>query len=261
MLCAVDVGNSNIVIGLYSGEEWIARWRLATVTARTVDEYWLLLRSLFRENSIEMSMIDKTVLSSVVPELTSGFYTVLERVSNNAPLLVSPELKTGLRFKVGNPREMGADLLANAVAAHELYGRLSGEGAIIVDFGTALTFTAVEGDGMVRGVSIAPGLKTAMQALSANTAQLPHIPIEVPSEYIGTDTISALQSGLMYGYVGLVEKVVSGMKAELGAHTGAYTKVIATGGMLNTLAPHLNCIDEHVPWLTLEGLLILAEMN
>ena len=257
MLCAVDVGNSNIVIGLYSGEEWTARWRLATVNARTVDEYWLLLRSLFRENSIDPSGIDKTVLSSVVPELTAGIYTVLERLSNTKPIIVSPELRTGLTFKVGNPQEMGADLLANAVAAYELYGRFSGEGSVVIDFGTALTFTAVAGDGVVRGVSIAPGIKTAMQALSENTAQLPHIPLEVPPKYIGTDTIGALQSGLMYGYVGLVEKVANGMKAELGPDS----KVLATGGMLNILSSYVNCIDEQVPWLTLEGLLILAELN
>jgi type III pantothenate kinase len=253
MLCAVDVGNSNIVIGLYSGQQWRARWRLATVTDRTVDEYWLLLRSLFREHAIEFGDVSRTVLSSVVPDLTASMYTVLQRFGGAAPLLVSVQLNTGLKFGTENPREMGADLLANAVAAHGLYQK----DAIVIDFGTALTFTAVDADGQVRGVSIAPGLQTAMQALAMNTAQLPHIPLDFPPAYIGTDTLGAIQSGLMYGYVGLVERIVGGMRAEL----GSTPRVIATGGMVGKLAPHIECIDEQVPWLTLEGLRLLAEMN
>lgn len=253
MLCAVDVGNSNIVIGLYSEQQWRARWRLATVADRTVDEYWLLLRSLFREHSIEFSEVSRTILSSVVPDLTASMYTVLERFGGAPPLMVSVQLNTGLKFGTDNPREMGADLLANAVAAYGLYR----QDAIVIDFGTALTFTAVNADGQVRGVSIAPGLNTAMQALSMNTAQLPHIPLDFPPAYIGTDTIGAIQSGLMYGYVGLVERIVSGMQTELGGNP----RVIATGGMVGKLAPQVDCIDEQAPWLTLEGLRLLAEMN
>ena len=253
MLCAVDVGNSNIVIGLYFGEQWIARWRVATVTERTVDEYWLLLCSLFREHSIDLSDVSRTVLSSVVPELTGSMYAVLERFGSAPPLLVSVQLNTGLEFGTENPREMGADLLANAVAAYGLYQQDS----IVIDFGTALTFTAVDGSGQVRGVSIAPGLKTAMEALSMNTAQLPHIPLDFPAKYIGTDTIGAIQSGLMYGYAGLVEHMVSGMQTEIGTES----LVIATGGMAGTLAPHIPCIDEEAPWLTLDGLRLLSDLN
>jgi len=253
MLCAVDVGNSNIVIGLCQKGEWRARWRLATVADRTVDEYWLLMGSLFREHGIEGESVDRTVLSSVVPELTATMNMVLQRFSGESPLLVSVQLNTGLQFGGGNPHEMGADLLSNAVAAYGLYNKSS----IIIDFGTALTFVVVDDAGLVRGVSIAPGLNTAMQALSMNTAQLPHIPLEVPPVYIGTDTIGAIQSGLMYGYVGLVERIVEGMQSELPSKA----RVIATGGMAGTLAPHIKCIDEQAPWLTLEGLRILAELN
>jgi len=253
MLCAVDVGNSNIVIGLYNGTEWIARWRLATVADRTADEYWLLMRSLFREHEIENEEVERTVLSSVVPELSATMTLVLQRFSGKAPLYVSAQLNTGLQFSTGNPREMGADLLANAAAAYDIYKCSS----IVIDFGTALTFVAVDEGGVVRGVSIAPGLNTAMEALSLNTAQLPHIPLEVSPAYIGTDTVSAIQSGLMYGYKGLVEGIVAGMQAEL--HTEA--KVIATGGMAGNLAPHIECIDEQSPWLTLEGLRLIADLN
>lgn len=253
MLCAVDVGNSNIVIGLYSREQWVARWRVATVTERTVDEYWMLLRNLFREHSIEPNEIERTILSTVVPELYSTLHAVLTRFSGASPLTVSTSLNTGLNFGTENPREMGADLLANAVAAYGLYR----QSAIVIDFGTALTFTVVDGQGYVRGVSIAPGLKTAMEALSMNTAQLPHIPLDFPAKYIGTDTIGAIQSGLMYGYAGLVEHMVSGMQTEIGTES----LVIATGGMAGTLAPHIPCIDEEAPWLTLDGLRILAELN
>ncbi len=253
MLCAVDVGNSNIVIGLYSGEQWVARWRLATVTERTADEYWLLLQNLFREHALEPAAVDRTVLSSVVPELSATMVAVLARIGNSEPLIVSTGLNTGLQFGTENPREMGADLLANAVAAYGLYR----QSAIVIDFGTALTFTAVDDQGYIRGVSIAPGLKTAMQALSMNTAQLPHIPLDVPSKYIGTDTIGAIQSGLMYGYAGLVEHIVNGMQAELEGEP----RIIATGGMAGTLAPQISCIDEEAPWLTLDGLRLLAELN
>jgi len=253
MLCAVDVGNSNIVIGLYHDNEWCARWRLATVTDRTADEYWQLMRSLFREHGIENGAVERAVLSSVVPELTATMTLVLQRFSGEVPLYVSAQLKTGLQFSVGNPREMGADLLANAAAAYGIYKCSS----IVIDFGTALTFVAVDEGGIVRGVSIAPGLKTAMESLSLNTAQLPHIPLEVPPAYIGTDTVGAIQSGLMYGYVGLVERMVAGMQAEL--QTKA--RVVATGGMAAALAPHIECIDEQEPWLTLEGLRLLSDLN
>ncbi|MFO7731812.1 MAG: type III pantothenate kinase [Spirochaetia bacterium] len=253
MLCAVDVGNSNIVIGLYHGNEWRARWRLATVADRTADEYWLLIRSLFREQGIEEGMLKRTVLSSVVPELNATMTLVLQRFSGEAPLYVSAQLNTGLQFSTGNPREMGADLLANAAAAYGIYKSSS----IVIDFGTALTFVAVDEGGVVRGVSIAPGLKTAMEALSMNTAQLPHIPLEVPRAYIGTDTVAAIQSGLMYGYMGLVERMVTGMQAELNTKA----RVIATGGMAGTLALRIDCIDEQAPWLTLEGLRLLSDLN
>ena len=253
MLCAVDVGNSNIVIGLYHDNEWCARWRLATVTDRTADEYWQLMRSLFREHRIENGAVERAVLSSVVPELTATMTMVLQRFSGEVPLYVSAQLNTGLQFSVGNPREMGADLLANAAAAYGIYKCSS----IVIDFGTALTFVAVDEGGIVRGVSIAPGLKTAMESLSLNTAQLPHIPLEVPPAYIGTDTVGAIQSGLMYGYVGLVERMIDGMQAEL--QTKA--RVVATGGMAGTLAPHIECIDEQEPWLTLEGLRLLSDLN
>ncbi len=178
---------------------------------------------------------------------------VLQRFSGEAPLYVSAQLNTGLQFSTGNPREMGADLLANAAAAYGIYKSSS----IVIDFGTALTFVAVDEGGVVRGVSIAPGLKTAMEALSMNTAQLPHIPLEVPRAYIGTDTVAAIQSGLMYGYMGLVERMVTGMQAELNTKA----RVIATGGMAGTLALRIDCIDEQAPWLTLEGLRLLSDLN
>ena len=255
MLCAVDIGNSNIVIGIYNEEngEWIYRWRLETAAEKTADEYWVLLRSLFREHGAEAELPERAVLSSVVPELTGTMTETLKRITFRQPLIVSPLLETGLHIATENPREMGADLLANAVGAYEGWR----EAVIAVDFGTALTCIAVDAGGTVRGVSIAPGVRTAMEALSQQAAQLPHIPLERPESVLGTDTVGAIQSGLMHGYAGMVEHLVTEMKREMNTKA----RVIATGGLAPRFAPTISCIDESEPWLTLEGLRLIAERN
>jgi type III pantothenate kinase len=253
MLCAVDIGNSNIVIGLYEDGSWRYRWRMETAAEKTADEYWVLIKSLFREHGAENIRPERAVLSSVVPELTSAMIETLTRLSGREPLLVSPLLETGLTISTDNPRELGADLLANAAAAYHKEQKA----VIAVDFGTALTCIAVDDQGAIRGVSISPGVQTAMEALSQQAAQLPHVPLALPQKVLGTDTVGAIQSGLMHGYVGMVEHLVGEMRRELGRKA----RVLATGGMAQRLAPAIPCIDETEPWLTLEGLRLIAEKN
>lgn len=252
MLWAVDVGNSNIVFGIHQ-QGWRYRWRMATEPNKTSDEYRILITSLLRETELDGTLPEQTVLSSVVPELTQTLSDTLAGLTGREPLHVTPFLETGITVATDNPAEMGADLLANAAGAYALYG----EAVIVVDFGTALTCLAVDGSGTVRGVAISPGVRTAMEALSGQTAQLPHIPLEMPDTVLGTDTVGAIQAGLLHGYVGLVEHLSSEMQREMESDA----RVIATGGLAERIAPAIPSIDTLEPWLTLEGLRIIAEKN
>lgn len=253
MLLAIDVGNTNIVIGLHSENNWIKSWRIATVHSKMPDEYSVIVRDLLKEIGIEGNNISNAIISSVVPVLTPKLEEMIKSLTNIEPIIVGPGVKTGLKIKIGNPNELGSDIVSNSVAAHQLVK----SNVIVVDFGTALTFTAITENGEIAGVSIAPGLQFAAETLSRNTAQLPQVWLKSPKKAIGTNTIESIQSGVIYGYTGLVEKLVDMMKKEL----GGIVQVIATGGKSGVIAPLTDRIDRIEPWLILDGLKLIAEKN
>lgn len=253
MLLAIDVGNSNIVLGVHDRTEWRHHFRIQTEVGKMPDEYMLTLTGLFEHAGDDLHNISLVVISSVVPSLTWTMEEALKRIMDVPVVRVSPELELLVTLRTDHPEQVGSDLIANAQGAYERY-----RGAcIIVDFGTALTFTAVSADGEFRGASIAPGLQTAAHALSLETAQLPEVDLSMPGSVIGTNTTHALQSGVVIGYCGLAERIISGMKDEL----GGTVQVIATGGLADTMARHIEAIDHVDPWLTLEGLRSIAYSN
>jgi type III pantothenate kinase len=260
MLLCVNVGNSNIVLGLWDGEGWRANWRVRTIRDQVPDEYAVLLKALLRDRGYGPEDIARVVIASVVPPLTTVFGELFERYlpskgrhQGMQPLWVGPDVSTGLRICIDNPDELGADLLADAVAAYHRFH----SACIVVDFGTATTFSAVSKDGAFEGVSIAIGLGVAMDALAGATAQLPRVSL-VPSPHaIGKNTIHSMQSGLVLGHVGLVEELIRRMRAELGGDA----QVIATGGLSSLIAPLTREINALDPWLTLDGLRIIGELN
>lgn len=261
MLLAVDVGNTNITLGLWNGRKWTNQWRLRTVHDKTVDEYGVYLKSLLREAKAAEN-ITAAVLSSVVPPLTSTFIAVCKIYLNQEPLLVTSETDTGIRVLTENPAEVGADRIVNAAAAHHLYPGYS----IVVDIGTATTFDVVSDKGELLGVAIAPGLGVAAAALSSRAAQLGRVALEAPPRAIGRNTIHAMQSGLIFGYVGLIEGLILRITAELNeqfstADNLIRPKIIGTGGLITNVASETSVIDHIAPWLTLTGLRVIYERN
>lgn len=254
MILTVDVGNTNIAFGIHTGQGWLDHWRLRTDTEQTADEYLVLFHNLLAVAGHELAGLTRIVISSVVPALTPAIVRVAERLSpGSPPLVIHHKLVTGLNPDSPVPPEMGCDLLANACAA---YSRFRGA-AIVVDFGTALTFTAISGNGTVLGVSIAPGLRSAMRVLAGTTAQLPTVDLVPPPSALPRTTEHAIQSGIVFGYVGLVSEVVRRMSAEM----DEAPSVIATGGQAEQFAPLAGIFDAVDQWLTLEGLCRLAELN
>jgi len=253
MLLRIDIGNTNIVFGLWDEGEWLSHWRIRTVRDKMPDEYAILLKALLRESGYKLESIAKVVIASVVPPLTGVFSELFRRHLRAEPLILGPGVRTGLRICIDNPVELGADLVANAVAAHH---RVRGA-CIVVDFGTATTFSAVTEEGDFVGVAIAPGLGLAAEALSSRTAQLPRVSLTAPPAAIGKNTVHSMQSGLIYGYVGLVEGLIRRIRTELGGEA----QVIATGGLSGILAPLTSEIQLVDPWLTLDGLRLISERN
>ncbi len=253
MLCAVSVGNSHITFGAHDGNAWVRRWRIQTVHAKTADEYLVIFRTLFDAAGVRPQGVDSAILSSVVPPLTDTMVEAMVQLCGRKPLLLSPRLDIGLRITTENPAEVGADLVANAVAA---YARFKGN-CIVVDFGTALTFPAVAAPGELRGVAIAPGLSSAMNSLAHDTAQLPRVPLAPPPVAAGRNTVHSMQAGIVLGYIGLVEGLIRRLRQELGGEAG----VVVTGGQSQIMAPLLEGPLVHEPWLTLEGLRIVALRN
>lgn len=253
MLLTTNVNNTNTMFGLHDGAEWIANWRIKTDRAKQPDEYAMLLRDLFQHNQLSWSDVTGVALASVVPPLTGAFVEMYQRYFKLEPLVVTHKIKSGVKIKIDYPAEAGADRILNALGARELHGCP----CIVVDFGTATTFDAISKDGDYLGGAIAPGLGIAAEALFARTAKLPRIELVAPPAAIGRNTVHAMQSGIMLGYIGLIEGLVKRIKKELGAGT----RVIATGGMAHILAPETKAIQTVDQMLTLEGLRLIYNLN
>ncbi|MEN0005742.1 MAG: type III pantothenate kinase [Bacteroidota bacterium] len=250
---AIDIGNSNVVIGVCKNNEWIYTWRLPTSVREDAYLYYQTnLVNLLFEAGIGASEVQQVVISSVVPDLSSDFEQLITHIFPDKVVFIRPTLYHLFDIQTDNPAEIGTDLLANAVAAHHLYQR----DCIIVDFGTALTFTTVNKAGQVMGVSIAPGLKTAISALFQKTAQLPEVPLELPQSVLGKNTVHAIQSGILIGYVGLVQHMLQAIRAELGSQFIA----VATGGLSGILHPLQGAFEAIDSELTLKGLKRIGEL-
>jgi type III pantothenate kinase len=253
MLLAIDIGNTNITLGVWDGRSWQREWRLQTDSERTADEFGILLTGLLREARLEKS-IDGVILSSVVPRLGATFLQLCTDYLQLEPLVVSSQTETGVLIRTENPAEVGADRIVNAAAAFHL---VQGPG-IVVDMGTATTFDVISARGELLGVVIAPGLRLAADALVNRAAQLAHVPLQAPPNVIGRNTVHAIQSGLIFGYTSLVEGMVRRLLAEH-PDAGQKIQVIGTGGLISLIAPHTDLIDHVDPWLTLTGLRIIYE--
>ena len=253
MLLAIDIGNTDTTLGVFDGEELRATWHMATSVHRMADEYAALLLNLLHQQGLDIPDIKAGALCSVVPPLISTFGELFQRYFHISPLVVGVGVKTGVRIRMDNPREMGADRIVNAAAAHHLYG-----GPVIVtDLGTATTFDTVSKEGDYLGGAIAPGIMAAAEALFTRAAMLPRVELTRPKRAIGTNTIAAMQSGIIFGYVGLIEGIVARIQQELGEKA----KVVATGGAAELLAKETAVIDVVNPDLTLIGLRLIYEMN
>ncbi len=253
MLLAVDIGNTTITLGLYDGEAPGPRWRLETVRSRLPDEYGLTLVALLANAGLSKSDVSEAALSSVVPPLTGTWVDVCRRSLGVEPLVVETGVKTGIRVLYDEPKQVGADRIVNAAAVKELWGGP----ACIVDFGTGTTFDALSARGEYLGGAIAPGIGIAAEALHTRAAKLPRVDLVRPPFAIGRNTEHALQSGIVFGYVGLVEGMVARFRSELGPET----KVIATGGYAELIARETPVLGVVAPWLTLDGLRIIHALN
>lgn len=253
MLLAVDIGNTNIVAGVFDGDKLIARWRLATDARRMSDEYAALADSLFRVSALRPASVTGVIVAGVVPAAQSAVCEAVRLYLHIEPMIVSPQLDLGIEVRYSPPHGVGSDRIANAVAAIARYG----VPAIVADFGTGTNFDVVDRAGVYVGGAIAPGLEISMAALFANTAQLPHVALVAPASAIGSRTIDALQSGIIYGYAGLVDGLVDRISDELEGHV----HVIATGGLAGIIAPHTRTVQHVDLDLTLDGLALLYRRN
>jgi type III pantothenate kinase len=256
MLLAIDVGNTNIVLGVFQGDELVHSWRLATLRERTADELGILVDHLFTHERIDQKAVDGIVMASVVPPLTATMIEMARRYFDRFPVVIEPGVQTGMPVLYENPAEVGADRIVNSIAAYELYGRQADRPLIIVDFGTATTFDAVSRAGEYLGGAICPGIQISADALFQRAARLPRVDVRKPDRLIGRTTVKSMQAGLFYGYVGLVEGILNRMGHELG---GALC--LATGGLAEVIASETPLIEYVEPELTLYGLRIVWERN
>ena len=253
MLLAVDIGNTNITFGVFEDEQLRATWRMATNVSQMSDEYAALLLNLLHHQGLDTSDIKEIAFCGVVPPLQGTFEELFQRYFHISPLVIGPGVKTGVRIRMDNPREVGTDRIVNAAAAHYLY---SGS-VIVADIGTATTFDTISKEGDYLGGAIATGIGTAAEALFARAAALPRVELVRPQHAIGTSTITAMQSGIIFGYVGLVEGIVTRIQQELGEKA----MVVATGGYAELIAKETAVIDTVNLDLTLVGLRLLYQMN
>jgi len=250
-LLVVDLGNTNLVLGIYRGDELVSSWRLATARERTADEYGILARQLVGD-ALHQSL-EGAIVASVVPPLNSAVTFMIRKYFGIEPLFVEPGVKTGIAIHVDNPLEVGADRIVNCAAAHEAYGGP----AVIVDFGTATTFDVVTANAEFVGGVIAPGLNISAEALFARAARLPRVDVKRPEHVIGTNTVVNMQSGIYFGYLGLVDGILARIKREV----PNLKKVVATGGLAGLFAEESEHIDEVDPELTMKGLKLIYDRN
>src|SRR3954464_11184311 len=253
LLLVVDVGNTQTHFGTFDGTDLLQHWRFATVRESTADELGAALRALLDLRGMDMRDLDASIVSSTVPQLAPEWTTMAERYLGHEMLVVGPGIRSGMALRYDNPREIGADRLVNAVAA---YDRIRGA-CIVVDFGTALTFDPVSAGGEYLGGIIAPGVEISMEALTERAAKLPKIDLVPPRQLIGKTTVDAIRSGVIYGYAGQVDAIVTRLRAEMGQDTAT----IATGGLAGAIVPFTETIDEVDDLLTLTGLRLLHERN
>lgn len=257
MILLIDVGNTNIVMGVHDGTKIISDFRLSTNSMKTSDEISIDVISLFQMNHLEASSIDGVIISSVVPNVMYSLENMVRKVFKVTPIVVGAGVKTGINVKTDNPKEVGADRIVNAVAASSKYNR----SLIIIDFGTATTFCSVKKDGTYQGGIISPGIKISADALFEKAAKLPRIELMKPDTVIGKNTVVSMQSGLVHGYIGLVEHLVKLMKKEMMADGEEEPFVVATGGFSRLMKQSTDCIDALEPNLTLEGLKMIYDKN
>lgn len=254
MLLAVDVGNTNIVLGLFKGDELIENWRISTDKSKSADELGMLVSQLFAYNNLKIGDVSDVIISSVVPTIMYSLQHMSLKYFDSEAIVIGPGIKTGMNVKYDNPKQVGADRVVNAVAGYKKYGGP----LIIVDFGTATTFCAITEKFEYLGGTIAPGIKVASDALYQKAAKLTKVELVKPDRVICKNTNESIQSGVLLGYVGLVEYIVKRMKKELNAPNA---KVIATGGLASMISEESDCIDEIDRMLTLEGLLYIYKLN
>lgn len=254
MLLVFDVGNTNIVLGVYEGKNLIRYWRINTELHKTSDEYGVLIKNLFDASGLPLSSINNIIISSVVPAVMHSLENFCKKYCQITPLIVGPGIKTGLNIKYYDPKTVGADRIVNAVAAISKYKTP----LIIIDFGTATTYCAISSNGDYLGGAISPGVKVSSEALFQKASKLPRVELIKPEHAICKDTVSSMQAGIIYGYAGQVEKIVGLMKKELGDEN---TTVIATGGLAKLICSETDVIDVVDPNLSLEGLRLIFEKN
>jgi len=251
----VNVGNTNTVLGVFRGDELQWQWRMSTQAERTADELAVLLGGLLDQADLSFtSQITGVVISSVVPTSTTALREMVNRYFNFPPVVVEPGTRTGIQIATDNPREIGADRIVNALAAFHRYGGP----CIVIDFGTATTYDVVSDKGEFLGGAIAPGVQTSNASLSRETARLRQVELHAPRAAIGRNTVEAIQSALIFGTAAEADGMIERMRKELG---GQVTKVVATGGLASLVIPHCQLVDEHDPWLTLEGLRLVFDKN
>ena len=253
MLLTLDIGNTNIKTAVFDGETMVKYWRMSTNITNTSDEYGIMIINFFRHEGLDPKAVEGIIISSVVPTINFTIEHMCQNYFGIKPMFIAPGVKTGINIRYENPQALGSDRIANAVAAYEAYGAP----CIYIDFGTATTFGVIDEGGVFLGGCICPGIKLSSEALVSGTAKLPRFALERPEQVIGRNTLTNLQSGMFYGYVGLVRNIVRKMKQELGKEA----VVVATGGMAKMLHEESKCIDKLDGLLTLKGLRLIYERN